>query len=315
MKVLYYDGQLSIREIETPSPKKNEALIKILLAGICQTDIEITRGYMNFAGIPGHEFVGKVEACANKKWIGKKVVGEINMACEECSFCKEGMQNHCSERTVLGIQGKDGTFAEYITLPLKNLYEVPPSVKDDEAVFVEPLAAACRILEQVTIKKNARVLVLGDGKLGLLIGQILSQTKCTLLCAGKHPEKLSFLSSLGIPTQMEKEVKEKVFDFVIEATGNPEGIKKALDLILPEGTIILKSTYHGSNETEIVRVVVDEIKLIGSRCGPFNQAIHLLKEKHVTVSPLISKIFPLNEASEAFIHASLPDVVKVLIRP
>ncbi len=314
MKALYYDGQLSLREIEIPSPKKDEALIKILFAGICTTDIEISKGYMSFSGILGHEFVGRVEECEDKNWIGKRVVGEINIACGQCSFCKEGMQNHCLKRKVLGIQGKDGTFSEYITLPLINLHEVPTLVKDEEAVFAEPLAAACRILEQEKISKNDRVLVLGDGKLGLLIGQVISKTKCSLLCAGRHPEKLSLLSSMGIATQMEKEISEKNFDFVIEATGNPKGLRTAIDLVRPGGTIFLKSTYHDTHETDTSHVVVNEIRLVGSRCGPFQPALNLLRENKVSVAPLISKIFPLDRILEAFDYASSPNALKVLMR-
>ncbi len=315
MKALFYDGHLSVKETETPIPQKNEALIRILLAGICRTDIEITKGYMDFKGIPGHEFVGRVESCENGDWVGKRVVGEINIACDDCSFCKRGMHNHCAERTVLGIQGKNGTFAEYITLPWKNLHEVPSSIKEEEAVFIEPLAAACRILEQINITKNDHVLVLGDGKLGLLIGQVLFQTGCDLLCAGKHPKKLSLLSSLGIPTQLESDAKDINFDIVIEASGHPLGLGKAFDHVRPEGTIILKSTYHNASGIETMKVVVDEIKLVGSRCGPFPPAIALLKSKKVSVSSLVSEIFSLDASLEAFRAAILPDSIKILLRP
>jgi 2-desacetyl-2-hydroxyethyl bacteriochlorophyllide A dehydrogenase len=315
MKALFYDGHLSLKKTEAPVPCKNEALIKVLYAGICRTDIEITEGYMNFEGILGHEFVGRVEFCENKDWIGKRVVGEINIGCDDCSFCRRGMPNHCPKRTVLGIQGKNGTFAEYMTLPWKNLHEVPPSIKDEEAVFTEPLAAACRIPEQINITKNDRVLILGDGKLGLLIGQVLLHTGCDLLCAGKHPKKLSLLSSMGISTQLESKLRKKNFDIVIEASGHPHGLSKALHLVRPEGTIILKSTYHSACEIDTVKVVVEEIKLVGSRCGPFPPAIDLLQSKKVSVAPLISKTFPLEESLEAFRTAMCSDSMKILLKP
>ena len=243
---------------------------------------------MNFRGVPGHEFVGVVERCGNKAVEGKRVVGEINLGCGNCLYCKSGLRNHCPNRSVLGILGKDGAFADYVTLPTGNLHLVPDSVSDEEAVFVEPLAAAFEILEQVGIGTEDRVCVLGDGKLGLLAAQVVSLTGCPLVVGGRHKEKLSILERRGIETRLSSDITERVFD----CTGSPSGVESAMKLVRPRGTIVLKTTVAKRDSIDMNVIVIDEITLVGSRCGPFEPAIHALKMKTIDVLPLISRTFP-----------------------
>jgi len=315
MRALFFDNNLRyLTDYLVPEPGENEALIRVTCAGICNTDLEIVKGYMNFKGVPGHEFVGVVERCGNKALEGKRVVGEINLSCGNCLYCKSGLRNHCYNRSVLGILGKDGAFADYVTLPTGNLHPVPDSVPDEEAVFVEPLAAAFEILEQVGIGAEDRVCVLGDGKLGLLTAQVVSLTGCALVVGGRHKEKLSILERRGIETKLSSDITERVFDCVIDCTGSSLGIESAMKLVRPKGTIVLKTTVAKRDNIDMNVIVIDEITLVGSRCGPFEPAVHALETKSVDVLPLISRTFPLSEGVEAFNFASGKGVLKVLLK-
>lgn len=315
MRALVFSKELSYRpDYPNHEIKENEALIRILYAGICNTDLEIIEGYMGFEGVPGHEFVGIVERCNEKGLAGKRVVGEINLGCNSCPYCKKGIQNHCPNRSVLGILNKDGAFAEYVTLPVANLHPVPDSITDEEAVFVEPLAAAFEILQQVNIRPDHKVCVLGDGKLGLLAGQVLSLTSCTLTVAGKHEEKLSILKRRGIETAMLSAIAGRKFDVVIDCTGSPSGLETACRIVEPGGTVVLKTTVAEKRQVDLNSIVINEITMLGSRCGPFAPAIHALKMKSVDVHPLISRIFPLEEGVDAFRFASNKGVLKVILK-
>jgi threonine dehydrogenase-like Zn-dependent dehydrogenase len=326
MLALVYDGEaLQVRDnYPQPVPLPGEALVRVRLAGICNTDMEIARGYMGFRGVLGHEFVGTVEECAAgsepqseagcRTLIGQRVVGEINAYCGECPTCRAGRPTHCPNRTTLGIWGRDGAFAEYLTLPVRNLHIVPDGVPDEVAVFTEPLAAALEILEQVYLRPTDRVVVLGDGKLGLLVAQVLVLTGCDLIVVGHHREKLDILARRGIPTALESEAEGLTADVVVECTGKPEGFAAARRILRPRGTLVLKSTYHGQVEADLTGLVVDEIILVGSRCGPFPPALRLLQRGLVDVQPLISAVYPLARGVEAFARAAEPGVLKVLLR-
>jgi len=318
MKALWFDGkELKLREMPRPGPGKNEALIRVLYAGICNTDLEILQGYMKFTGVLGHEFVGLVES-GPKKWLGKRVVGEINLGCGKCGYCLRGLTRHCPNRTVFGISGKNGSFAEYITLPVNNLHEVPDSVSDLEAVLVEPLAAALRILDQVEIKRGQKVFVLGDGKLGQLIVRALRTRTKNLVLIGKHHHKLALAAKLGIRTVLAHKLRavcpEDKAEVVIEATGNPKGIEQAIELCRPQGKIVLKSTFHELPGINLSRIVVDEIKLVGSRCGDFQAALKMLKEKRISLMGLVSKVYELDNFSAAFKKAASPASLKVVVK-
>lgn len=315
MRALFFDNDLRYRtDYPVPEPRENEALIRVTCAGICNTDLEIVKGYMNSKGVPGHEFVGVVERCWNQALEGKRVVGEINLSCRNCPLCKGGLRNHCPNRSVLGILGKDGAFADYVTLPIENLHLVPDSVPDEEAVFVEPLAAAFEILEQVKIGAGDRVCILGDGNLGLLAAQVVSLTGCALVVGGGHKEKLSILERRGIETILSSDITEREFDCVIDCTGSPSGVESAMKLVRPKGTIVLKTTVAKRDNIDMNVIVIDEITLVGSRCGPFEPAIQALKVKTVDVLPLISRTFPLSEGVEAFNFASGKGILKVLLK-
>jgi threonine dehydrogenase-like Zn-dependent dehydrogenase len=246
--------------------------------------------------------------------VGRRVVGEINAYCGECPTCRAGRPTHCPNRTTLGIWGRDGAFAEYLTLPARNLYPVPDGLPDEAAVFTEPLAAALEILEQVHIRPTDRVVVLGDGKLGLLVAQVVALLGCDLVVVGRHPEKLAILARRGVSTALAGETDGLVADVVVECTGRPEGFATAKRLLRPRGTLVLKSTYHGQVEADLTALVVDEISLVGSRCGPFPPALRLLQRGLVDVRPLISEIYPLSEGEKAFAHAAEPGTLKVLLR-
>lgn len=316
MHALVYDGEtLQVREdYPRPVPPPGEALVRVRLAGICNTDLEIVRGYMGFRGVLGHEFVGVVEECTDPNLVGRRVVGEINAYCGDCAFCRAGMPTHCPHRRTLGIMGRDGAFAEYLTLPVRNLHVVPDTISDEEAVFTEPLAAALEILEQVHLRPTDRVVVLGDGKLGLLVAQALALTGCDLLAVGRHREKLAVLARRGIPTALESEVEGLTADAVVECTGRPEGFAAARRILRPRGTLVLKSTYHGRVEADLTGLVVDEITLVGSRCGPFPPALRLLQRGWVDVRALVSATYPLAQGVEAFARAAEPGALKVLLR-
>lgn len=315
MRGLYFDGKLSFRtDLNEPKPDKDSALVRITMAGICATDLEITKGYMGFKGVPGHEFAGVVEACANDRLAGRRVAGEINIGCGKCNWCKDKAQNHCPHRKVLGILGKDGAFAEFLTLPLKNLHPLPDSITDEEAVFVEPLAAAYGILEEVNINEYKKVCVLGDGRLGLLCAQVMALTDCVLVAVGRHDEKLAILRKLGINARVGSNGLERDFDVVVDCTGSPEGFNEALALVKPRGTIVLKTTTAGKEAISLNSVVIDEITVKGSRCGPFKPALEALAEKRIDVRPMISAVYPLEDGVEAFKRAEEKGVLKVLVK-
>lgn len=311
------DRRLRFREdVPRPVPGPGEARIRVRLAGICNTDLELVRGYYPFAGVPGHEFVGEVEEAAGApEWVGRRVVGEINASCGRCEACAHGARAHCERRTVLGIKGRDGALAEQLLLPVENLHAVPDAVPDEVAVFTEPLAAAWRVTEQVSLSKEMRVVVLGDGKLAQLVGQSLaaSGAGCSLLVIGRHPEKLGHLARRGIATSVGPPKGLRPADVVVECTGQPDGFTLARKLVRPRGTIVLKSTYHGDTTLDLSAVVVDEVSLVGSRCGPFAPALALLATGRVDVTPLIHARFPLAAAEDAFAEAARPGVLKVLV--
>jgi threonine dehydrogenase-like Zn-dependent dehydrogenase len=314
---LVYDGALKLDDRHPiPLARTDEALIHVSLAGICSTDLEITRGYAGFHGILGHEFVGVVEQAADQGLVGRRVVGEINLACGSCRFCRGGLPTHCAERTVLGIRGHDGAFAEYLTLPSRNLHRVPDSVSDEQAVFTEPLAAALQVLEQVHIRPSDRVIVLGDGRLGLLVAQVTRLLGCDLLLIGKHADKMARLAALRIRTQVAGAgIPDYLADVVIECTGHLEGLVLAKSLVRPRGVVVLKSTFHGEAPMALSPFVVDEIAIVGSRCGPFAPALRLLATRLVDVESMISATFALGDGLTAMQRATQGRGVKILLRP
>jgi threonine dehydrogenase-like Zn-dependent dehydrogenase len=316
MKALRFEqGRLQVAEAPKPA-RANEALVRVTLAGICNTDVEIVRGYANFSGTLGHEFVGVVEQANNGKLIGQRVVGEINAGCGACDECTRHDARHCRKRNVLGIRERDGAFAEYLRLPASNLLPVPKNISDEQAVFTEPLAAACAILEQVQLTPAHRVAVIGDGKLGQLIARVLATTGCDLTLIGKHENKLELARSAGVKAQTLMDVRPAAdFDVVVEASGHASGLQLALDLIRPRGTVVLKSTMHGKVEIDVARIIVNEIKLLGSRCGRFADALELLANQRVNVDSLIAAEFPLTEGVAALNKAQERGVLKVLLRP
>lgn len=316
MRVVLFDGQLHVVD-DYPEPVlvPGEAVVRVSLAGICNTDLEIIRGYMGFRGVLGHEFVGVVERCADPQWIGRRVVGEINCYCGECPTCLAGNPTHCPRRTTLGIDRRDGALADYCLLPTRNLHVVPDNVPDEQAVFTEPMAAALEICEQVHIRPTQRVAVLGDGKLGLLVAQVLRLSGCDLVVVGRHADKLAILEQQGIATRLSGEESDLKADLVVDCTGQVEGFTAARAMVRPRGTLVLKSTFHGQNEVNLTSLVVDELKLVGSRCGPFAPALRLLAMGLVDVEPLIAGVYSLDEALAAFDHARRKGALKVLIRP
>lgn len=318
MKALRFANQhLQVTDVPLP-PLAGEALVRVTTAGICNTDLEIVRGYANFQGTLGHEFVGIVEASPDPAQIGWRVVGEINAGCGHCALCQTGDTRHCANRTVLGIVGRDGAFAEYLRLPAANLLQVPDAVRDEQAVFTEPLAAACAILEQITITPAQRVAVIGDGKLGQLIARVLATTGCELVLIGKHEEKLQLAAAAGIATLTLPQLTpalHRSFAVVVEASGAPAGLQLALELVQARGTIILKSTFHGAVQLDTARLVVDEISVRGSRCGRFAPALDLLATGQVQVESLIAATYPLSEGVAAMQQAAAAGQLKVLLQP
>jgi alcohol dehydrogenase len=316
MRALVYDGQLKlVSDYARPTPATGEALIRVLLAGICNTDLEITRGYMGFRGVLGHEFVGVVERCEDPSWVGTRVVGEINCYCGSCPTCLSGSPSHCPQRTTLGIWGRDGCLSDYCTLPVRNLHPVPTEVSDVQAVFTEPLAAALEILEQVHVRPTQSVVVLGDGKLGLLVAQVLRLNGCDLLVLGRHADKLAILSRQGIPIRLVAEAEGIRADVVVDCTGRADGFSLARAMVKPRGTFVLKSTFQGQNEVNLTSLVVDEVHLIGSRCGPFAPALRLLSKGLIDVDSLVSAFYPLEQALAALERARSKGTLKVLVRP
>ncbi len=316
MKAVVFDNGLKLdNNYPMPEPKQGEALIKVNTIGICNTDYEITKGYMGYKGILGHEFTGIVEKAENKKLIGKRVVGEINCGCGKCEWCAQGLERHCFNRSTLGIWQREGCFAEYVALPEKNLLEIPENVSDEEAVFVEPLAAALEILEQIHIPPYKKVVVLGDGKLGLIIALSLNASGLDVTLVGKHKEKLAIAEAQGVKIKLLNDLKiEKAYDFVVEATGSITGFETSLALTKPRGTLILKSTIAASKEFNLAPIVIDEITVLGSRCGQFAPALRMLANKRIDVKPLISDIYPIDKSIEAFERNKEKSSIKVLVK-
>jgi threonine dehydrogenase-like Zn-dependent dehydrogenase len=325
------------RRLETawkplPALRRGWALVRVRMAGICNTDVEILRGYHSFRGTPGHEFVGEVaevegvDTKTREKWLEKRVAGEINVACHAygyeppCEFCRRGLKTHCARRTVLGIVAHDGAFAEYLALPLENLHAIPASVSDEKAVFIEPLAAACEILEQIDIRDYPTAAVLGDGKLAQLIGRVLDRAGCRVTLYGKHDAKLRLAREAGLPTRNvngvsgDRKGAKESYRLVVEATGSPTGLVLAQRLTEPRGTLILKSTFHATAAVATWPIVVKEVTVLGSRCGPFRKAVELLKSRRVDPRALISGTFPLREAAKAVAYAQKRGVLKVLLK-
>jgi threonine dehydrogenase-like Zn-dependent dehydrogenase len=304
MKALTIDapGTLSLREaplIDRPA----ECRIRVVMSGICGTDLQLLEGYAGFRGVPGHEFVGIVEAVDSsddRGWIGRRVAGEINIGCNHCDFCAAGVREHCTNRSVLGIRERDGAFAEYISLPASNLHAIPDRLPDQAAVFVEPVAAACRILEQLTIDPGARVGVLGDGRMGLVVAQVLKTVNPNVTVLGRHESKLAVARALGLAAQPADSAPAGRFDVVVDVTGRDAGFHAALNLVKSRGTVVLKSTFHGATPIETWPIVVEEVTLVGSRCGPFDPAIALLTSGAVRVDPLIARVAPLEDFERAF---------------
>ena len=326
MKALVFEnGRLRLAEdYPVAVPAAGEALVRVRLAGICATDLEIIKGYMDFEGIPGHEFAGVVVRASDPALSGQRVAGEINAACGSCELCTAGLPRHCPARTVLGIAGRSGAFAEYLTLPEQNLHPLPETVSDEEAVFIEPLAAAFEIVEQVDIGDSSTVCVIGDGRLGLLAAQVLAARVQDLLVLGRHPENLALLGQRGIRTMLAPAAGSAAaieaiaaagrFDIVAECSGSATGLELAMDLVRPRGTIVLKSTIAGARGLDLNRLVIDEITLTGSRCGPFEPAIEALASRQVDVRGMIGARFKLEQGLEAFERAGQPGALKVLLK-
>jgi threonine dehydrogenase-like Zn-dependent dehydrogenase len=313
MKSLWLENnKIDLRDVPQ-SRKTNETLIKIRKAGICSTDLELVKGYYPYTGILGHEFVGEVVEAADVSWIGQRVVGEINVICNQCEQCLNGRSTHCENRTVLGIVNRDGTFAEFTTLPIANLHRVPDSVPDEMAVFTEPLAAALEIQDQINLKPTDRVLLIGAGRLGQLIAQTLALTGCDLRVVARHSHQQGLLKARGIRTVSEEEIQPWRWDMVVEATGSPSGFSLARKAIRPRGTLVMKSTYKGDMSVNFSSIVVDEINLIGSRCGPFEPALRLMESRQVDPTVLIADEFKLENALKAFERAAETGVLKVLV--
>ncbi len=315
MQALWLEDQkIKLRDVQQTN-KPTEALIRIRKAGICSTDLELVKGYYPYTGIPGHEFVGEVVDAPDKSWMGQRVVGEINAVCGVCGACRNGRPTHCENRTVLGIVNRDGVFAEYTSLPLENLQRVPDSVSNEAAVFTEPLAAALEIQQQIQVRPTDRVLLIGAGRLGQLIAQTLVLTGCDLRVVARHSYQQQLLSARGIRLITEDEIQSRRWDIVVEATGSPDGFSLARRAIRPRGTILLKSTYKGDMNINFSSIVVDEIAVLGSRCGPFEPALRLLENRAVDPTVLIAVQYKLSEALKAFEHAAQAGVLKVLLEP
>jgi threonine dehydrogenase-like Zn-dependent dehydrogenase len=313
MLALYFDGQSQLKEVPRPTPGDGEVLVRVHLAGICGTDLQILKSYHNFRGIMGHEFVGEVAGPEASPWLGQRVVGEITSGCGACDLCRRGLAGHCRQRRVLGLKDHDGAFAPYLTLPVANLHAVPPEVPEVFAVFTEPLAAALRVLETAPVSPAARVLVVGDGSLGLQISWVLALSGADVHLAGHHPEHLALARSRGISTFLSADLPAGDYDIVVEASGSPSGLELALTRVRPRGTVVMKSTYVGRYPLDPAVLVVPEVSLVGCRCGPFAGALRLLKDGRVDPRPLIDRTFPLSQGQEALAWAQRPGVLKVLI--
>jgi threonine dehydrogenase-like Zn-dependent dehydrogenase len=322
VRALHFDGRsprFDPRHAD-PVPGPGEALIRPLLAGVCSTDLEICRGYMNFVGVLGHEFVGIVEAVGeaggerDRQWIGRRVVGSINCVCGRCDMCRGGLASHCRDRTVLGIAGRDGCFADRFALPLANLHQVPDDLEPDRAVFTEPLAAACEINRQLYIEGKPFITVLGDGRLGLLVAQVMTRHNASVRVIGRHDAKLERCAKWGIKHRLLADLTaRKDQDIVVDCTGSADGLRLAMQLVRPRGTIVLKTTVADQKGVDLAPLVIDEIQLIGSRCGPFDEALELLASDQVDVVSMISRRMRLDDGVDALRAAAQDDVVKVLL--
>jgi alcohol dehydrogenase len=313
MLALVFDRTLRV-ETNRPLPRREgEALVRVRSSGVCATDLEILKGYMGFRGVLGHEWVGVVAEADDRTWIGRRVVGEINVACGQCSLCRRNLPTHCTERTVLGISGRDGAFAEYLSLPLRNLHRVPDALSDGQAVFTEPLAAACAILEQVSVRPTDRVAVLGAGRLGQLCARVLALTGAEVTAVARHPAKLERLP-VGIRrlTADRTDARDPL-DVVVECTGSACGLELASRLVRPRGTVVLKTTVGSTHTIDLAPWVIREITVVGSRCGPFASALRLMEQGLVDPSALIDEQFPLAEGPAAIARAGTPGVLKVLL--
>ncbi len=318
MRALYCEnGRIKLRkDYPMPEPQADEALVRVLLAGICSTDLEIVRGYVpDFSGVLGHEFVGVVEAAADESWLGQRVVSNINIGCQVCDICHNRGPEHCPNRRVLGIHDRDGVFADYVAVPLRSLFRVPDTVQDEQAIFTEPLAAALRIREQVRVRPTAKTAVIGPGRLGLLVAQVLSRTNVDITVLGRSQRSLELPAAWGMQTGFTADFADNQFDFVVEVTGNAAGFAEALRLLRPLGTLVLKSTFAGDSQIDVTKIVVEEITVVGSRCGPFDLAVSLLEEGSIQTAPLIKAEYSLDDAMAAFDKAAQPGVLKVLLRP
>ena len=319
MRALVFNNKLELKQdFEKPTPKENEALIKVKLVGICNTDYEITKGYMGYNGILGHEFVGVVEEInsEDKSLLGKRVVGEINLGCKNCDYCAKGLERHCPNRQTLGIFNKDGCFADYVTLPLSNLLEVNEKINDETAVFVEPLAAALEILEQLHIKPYEKVCVLGDGKLGLITALALNASNVDVTLVGKHQNKLDIAKEQNVKTVLLENLKQddnKSFDVVVEATGRVSGFETSLSLVKPRGVLVLKSTIATGKELNLAPIVIDEITVLGSRCGQFAPALRLMEKNVIDFSKLISAKLSFDDAILGFEKNKEKNTIKILL--
>ncbi|MCP5060643.1 MAG: alcohol dehydrogenase catalytic domain-containing protein [bacterium] len=315
MKALYFDGRrATLEERQEPEAGDGMALVRVNLAGVCNTDLEIARGYMGFQGILGHEFVGVVET-GPSDWCGERVVGEINFSCGACHRCRMGLGRHCATRRVMGILEADGAFASHVAVPVSNLHRVPAAVPDEAAVFTEPLAAAFEILEQLEVNPGMNCIVLGDGKLGLLVAQVIAGTGARVTAVGRHPEKLACLEGRGVETCRAEafDPASANADLVVEATGSPLGFEQAIAATQPRGSLVLKSTVAERLQLDLAPLVINEIQVIGSRCGPFAPALDALSLGSVSVAPLVAETFPLARATQALSRAGDPGVLKILI--
>lgn len=331
MRALFFDKELKYLSVFPLQPRrKGDASVKVLLAGICSTDLEIVDGYKDFKGVLGHEFVGVVHDATSNELVGKRVVGEINVGCGQCASCRRGKKNHCENRKAIGIQGRDGCFADYINIPEENLHVLPDDMVIDRAVFVEPLAAAMNVIMNVWIKPNERVVVIGDGKLGILTAQVVKMTGADVDLIGKHKKKLSIVDWLGIENYQfagvekdsvivkneggkEEKLKKSKYDIVIECSGSSSGLEVARRLIMPGGRIVLKSTVKEEAMIDMTYTVVNELQIVGSRCGPFEPAIRAIRKGFVEVRPLITSRFPLEDWKSAFETAKKPESLKVIL--
>src|SRR6202167_1632006 len=308
-------GRVEVRRQALPRVGRGFARIRLLAAGICSTDLELQRGYYGFSGTPGHEFVGEVTEAEDRSWVGKRVAGEINLACGACEWCARDLGRHCPHRTVLGIVKHPGAFREFLTLPVTNLRLVPDAISNEQAVFIEPVAAACEILDQVRVTAGTRVAVLGDGKLGLLIAQVLAARGARVHLLGRHKEKMKLVESARITTELMAKKGPGRAPMVVDATGSAEGLRASIAMCEPRGTVVMKSTVHGLVKLDTAPAIVNEITLIGSRCGRFEPAMQLLASGKVRVDRMISALFPLDRAKEAFARAATKGALKILLGP